>query len=197
VTLDDTELDPIDERAAPLVTAVGRLVLGAAALEKVLLVDIVMRDFHHAGRWRDELAQELSDLEGRPAGKLLDRVRSLGIPVELADRVGEVIRRRNWVVHHLMEDIKVVVALQTGEGMDEVVADIERIAIDCQQVVDELALVAFPTLEAAIGMTLPQLADRLGSIDLASIDDLQTRQQVEFARVLRDVLNWEPKPGSG
>jgi hypothetical protein len=40
---DDSKLDPIDERAVPLVLAIGRLVLGAAALEKVLLVDIVMR----------------------------------------------------------------------------------------------------------------------------------------------------------
>jgi hypothetical protein len=160
--VDDFELDSIDERAVPLVLAVGRLALGAAALEKVLLVDIVMRDFHLAGRWRDELMQELSELQGRSAGKLLGRLRELGISADVAERVDKVIRARNRVVHHLMEDVKVARAMQTGDGMEEVVADIDRIAIDCQQVVNELTLVAFPNMEAALGMTLPELAERVG-----------------------------------
>jgi hypothetical protein len=193
---DDSELDPVDERAVPLVIAIGRLVLAAAALEKVLLVDIIVRDFHLGGQWREELVRELDELERHPAGKLLGRLRELGISADVAERIDHVIRRRNRVVHHLMEDVKVAVALQTGGGMDEVVADIDRIAIDCQQVVNELALVAFPAMESAIGMTLPQLADRLGSIDLSAIEDLETRQQVEFARILRDALNWEPQPES-
>jgi hypothetical protein len=178
------------------VLAIGRLVLGAAALEKVLLVDIVVREFHRDGGWRDEMVQELSDLEGRPAGKLLDRLRGFGIRPELADRVADVIRRRNRVVHHLMEDVKVATALQTGEGVEEIVADIDGIAIDCQQVVNELTLVAFPSLEEAIGKTLPELADDLGSIDPSSIEDMQMRQGVEFARVLRDAVNWERRSGS-
>jgi hypothetical protein len=194
--IDNSELDPVDERAVPLVLAIGRLVLGAAALEKVLLVDIVMRDFQRAGKWRDEFVQELSELEGRSAGKLLGRLRDLGIPANLADHVDKVIRQRNRVVHHLMEDVKVAKAMQTGDGMEEVVADIDGVAIACQQVVNELTLVAFPNMEAAIGMTLPELAERIGQIDPATIEDPQTRQQVEFARVMRDALNWEPKPES-
>jgi hypothetical protein len=195
-TIDDSELDPIDERAVPLVLAVGRLVLGAAALEKVLLVDIITRHFHLDGGWRDEFMAELDDLEKRPAGKLLGRLRDLGIPADLAERIGHVIRRRNQVVHHLMEDVKVTIALQIGDGMEDAVTDIDRIAIDCQQVVNELTLVAFPNMEAALGMTLPELAERIGQLDLAAIEDPQLRQQVEFARVLRDALTWEPESES-
>ncbi len=195
-TIDDSELDPVDERWVPLVLAIGQLVLGAAALEKVLLVDIIMRDLHHSGRWRDEFVHELSELEGHSAGRLLGRLRELGIPDDLAERVSNVIRQRNRVVHHLLEEKEVAVAMQTGEGMEKIVADIERVSIDCQQVVNQLILVAFPAMETAIRMTLPELADRLAAIDLAAIEDPQLRQQVEFAQVLRGALNWKPEPGS-
>ena len=194
--LDDSKLDPPDEQAVPLLLAIGRLVLGAAALENVLLVDIVMREFHREGQWRDELVQELSELEGRPAGKLLERLRGLGISVELADRIFGVISRRNRVIHHLMKDPEVSVALETGEGMEKVVGDIDRIATDCQQIVNELIVVAFPSLEAAFGMTLGELANALGSIDLDTIEDPNLRQQLQAARVMRDALSWEPKPES-
>jgi hypothetical protein len=194
--VDGSELDSPDERAVPLLLAIGRLVLGAAALENVLLVDIVMREFHREGQWRDELVQELSELEGRPAGKLLERLRGLGISGELADRIFDVISRRNRVIHHLMKDPEVSVALETGEGMEKVVADIDRIATDCQQSVNELIVVAFPSLEAAFGMTLAELANALGSIDLDTIEDPNLRQQLHAARVMREALNWEPKHDS-
>jgi hypothetical protein len=83
MTIDDSQLDPEHGHAAPLLMAVGRLVLAGAALENVLLVDIAMRDIDRAGTVRDELGRELSELEGRPAGKLLERLRNLGIPDEL------------------------------------------------------------------------------------------------------------------
>jgi hypothetical protein len=55
--IDDSMLDAIDKRLTPLVKAISRAVLGAAALEKVLLVDFL----HLSGRERGlrvELEQE-------------------------------------------------------------------------------------------------------------------------------------------
>ncbi len=194
MSFDDSTLDPVPELAVPLLLAIGRLVLGAAALEKILLVDIVTRELHRDGAWRDEFVQELTDLQRRPAGKLLDRLRGLGISDKLAERIGEVIARRNRVVHHLMEDGKVGLAMHTGAGLEEIVADIESIAVECQQIVNQLVVVAFPELEAAIGMTAPELADALASIDPATIADPNVRAQLQAARVLRDALRWEQKP---
>jgi hypothetical protein len=196
MTVDDSELDPVHEHAAPVVIAVGRLVLGGAALEKVLLVDIITRDIHRAGTLREELGLELAELEGRGAGKALGRLRELGIPDELADRILEVIQGRNRVVHHLMEQPGVALALSTGEGVEGVVADIDRIAVNCQRVINELIVVAFPSLEGAFGMTLPQIAEAIGSIDPASIDNPHIRQHVQGAQVVRDLLYSEPKPPS-
>jgi hypothetical protein len=196
VTFDDSTLDPVPERAVPLLLAIGRLVLAAAALEKVLLVDIVTREFRRPGAWREEFVQELSDLQGRPAGKLLERLRGLGIPPELAERIGNVIPKRNRVVHHLMEDRAVNAALVSGEGIEQIAADIDRISIDCQQLANELTLVAFPELEQAIGMSLPELASALSSINPDTIEDPNVRTQLHAARVLRDALSWERQPGS-
>jgi hypothetical protein len=56
--INDSMLDAIDKRLTPLVKAISRAVLGAAALEKVLLVDFL----HLSGRERGlrvELEQEL------------------------------------------------------------------------------------------------------------------------------------------
>jgi hypothetical protein len=194
LTIDDSELDPVDEQAAPLVLAVGRLVLGAAMLEKVLLVDIISRDVQQEGTVREELGRELAELEGKPGGVLLKRLRKLGIPPDLADRVNKVIQRRNRVVHHLLEEPGVVLAMHTGEGIEKIVADIDSVAIDCQQVVNELTLVVFPTLLNALGTTLPELADRLGSIDPSTIEQPAFRQQVEAAQTLRGLFKWKPEP---
>jgi hypothetical protein len=54
----------------------------------------------------------------------------------------------------------------------------------------------FPRLEAALVMTLAQIAKATSWIDPASIDDPQIRQQVKAAQVLRDLLYSEPKPPS-
>jgi hypothetical protein len=174
--VDDSQLDPMDESLVPLAVAVGRLVLGAAALEKVLLVDIVMRLFH-SNPLAEELAAELTD------------------PAELARRVEKAIEGRNRVVHHLMEDASVAVALASGEGLHQVIADIDAIAVECQQVINELVVVAFPTLEKDLGKTLPELVEMVGTIDPETMTDPAVRQQIEFARAIRSAVDWErPQP---
>jgi hypothetical protein len=56
--IDDSALDPIDERLLPLAQSIGRAVLGAAALEKILLVDFAHRYGTQRGL-RQELEREL------------------------------------------------------------------------------------------------------------------------------------------
>src|SRR5262249_49910227 len=99
------------DHTAPLLTAVGRLVLAGAALEDVLRVGILMRAVNREGTVREEVGRELTELEGRGAGKALKRLRELGIPQELGDRILEVIQGRNRVVHHLMRQPGVELAL--------------------------------------------------------------------------------------
>src|SRR3979411_2896131 len=99
--INDSMLDAIDKRLTPLVKAISRAVLGAAALEKVLLVDFL----HLSGRERGlrvELEQELSELERRSAGSLLGTLRGLGLGVALAARIESVVHRRNQLIHHFM-----------------------------------------------------------------------------------------------
>ena len=38
-------------------------------------------------------------------------------------------------------------------------ADIDQVAVNCHRVINELIVVAFPRLEAALGMTLAQIAE--------------------------------------
>jgi hypothetical protein len=170
--------------------------LGAAALENPLLVGILMRLTMAGPEGVEELEGELATLERNPAGVLLRRLRELGIPDELSERIDKAIKGRNRVVHHLMHDPKVAVALETGERMNEIVAEIDRITIDCQQLVNELSLAASPNLGVALGKTLPELAQLLASIDLDTIEDPQIRTAVQFARAMRDALDWEKKPGA-
>lgn len=62
--------DEVDRRAAPFVAAIGEAVIGAAALEKVLLADIGTRQLLDKDA-HDEFARDLSDLERAPGGRLL------------------------------------------------------------------------------------------------------------------------------
>jgi len=57
--------EEVDRRAAPFVAAIGEAVIGAAALERVLLADIGARRLQDQSTYA-ALAQDLSDLENAP-----------------------------------------------------------------------------------------------------------------------------------
>jgi hypothetical protein len=177
------DLDPIEPRLEPLIQAIGRAVLAAAALEKVLVIDIISRHAEREGL-SEHLDAQLSALESRSAGKLLGTLRELGIPGELAGRIDAVILRRNQVVHHFMEDPDVLRAFATGEGLDEVVERTDRLAADCQSIVNELGGPAFAGVEAALGATVPELIRLLQSAELDGIEDDAVRKQLESIRAL-------------
>lgn len=64
-----------DERAVPLLHAIGRVVWAAAALEKVLLLEIARLQYERDGVFPREV--ELAKLELARAGRLLKQLRDL------------------------------------------------------------------------------------------------------------------------
>jgi hypothetical protein len=176
-----SELDPVDKKLAPLAQAIGRAVLGAAALEKVLLVDIARRRAESEGLTL-RLGQQLSRLELQPAGELLRTLRELGIPSDVANRIEEVIGRRNNLVHRFMEDREVAAVFMTGEGTDRIVERVDKLAADCQRLINEIGPSAFSGVEGVLGATLPELLAMAKSADLDAIEDDQLRAQLRWAR---------------
>jgi hypothetical protein len=166
MALDDSRLDPMDEEFALLAQSIGRAVMGAAALEKVLLVDIVNRMAQ-----REELEQELRELERRPGGKLLEKLRQLGLDIEMAARIQAAIVRRNTLIHHYMEEPEVMAALMTGAGIDALVRDVDSLAVECQQIVNLIAPDAFAGLQQFLGANLPQILHALTALDLDLVED--------------------------
>jgi hypothetical protein len=175
------ELDSADERLRPLLEAIGRAVLGAATLEKMLLVDIAQRRVTKDG-FDDELSHTLSELEAQPAGRLLQHLRELGIAPELAGRINEVLKRRNRLVHHFLEDPEVLEAIWGNVSVDPFVDRVDELAADCQRLVNEIGPLAFSGAEKALGVELPELAQSLMRIDPESVEDEELRSQVESLR---------------
>jgi hypothetical protein len=183
MALDDSRLDPMDEEFALLAQSIGRAVMGAAALEKVLLVDIVNRMAQREEQ-REELDRELRELERRPGGKLLEKLRQLGLNTEMAARIQAAIVRRNRLIHHYMEEPEVMAALMTGAGIDALVGDVDSLAVECQQIVNLIAPDAFAGLQQFLGANLPQLLHALTALDLDLVEDPTLRQQLATLKEL-------------
>jgi hypothetical protein len=183
MALDDSRLDPMDEEFALLAQSIGRAVMDAAALEKVLLVDIVNRMAQREEQ-REELDRELRELERRPGGKLLEKLRQLGLNTEMAARIQAAIVRRNRLIHHYMEEPEVMAALMTGAGIDALVGDVDSLAVECQQIVNLIAPDAFAGLQQFLGANLPQLLHALTALDLDLVEDPTLRQQLATLKEL-------------
>jgi hypothetical protein len=179
--MDDSKPDPIDPKLLPLMQSLGRAVLGAAVLEKILLVDIARRHTEQEGL-SERLAQLMTELEPRPAGDLLQVLRRLGLREELAERIRALIRRRNYLVHRFTQDPEVMAAFITGSGLETIVGRIDDFAIDTQQLINEIAPPAFAGAEAVFGISLTGLLEMAASIDLNQIEDQELRAQLLLAR---------------
>jgi hypothetical protein len=180
----DDELGDVDERVAPLVIAIGRAVLGAAALEKVLLVDIARRVVERDG-FEEQLRTQLERLERRPAGDLLATLRDLGIAEDLATRIHDVIQRRNRLVHRFMEEPAAVAAMQ-GREIAPVVETVDAIARDCQTIINELAPSAFSRVLSMFRKTPAELVEQLRGPDPTALGDPALRRQLEVICALCD-----------
>jgi hypothetical protein len=175
------ELDPVDERVAPIVLALGRTVLGASALEKLLLVELTQRRAKSGGL-TEELSRQIAELERRPAGELLRALRELGIEQELATRIAGVIERRNRLVHGAIADPIIARPFATGEGVDEAVDYIDALGADIQAIINEIGPGAFSGAEAALGHSMRELLEAAKAIDLDQIEDPGLRGELDWIR---------------
>ena len=92
-----------DGEATRLLVALGRVVLAVSSLEKSLELEltrllIVTRAAQTRGT--DRSVPELPPgIENMTAGQLLKRLRGLGLPAHLDERIGDVINRRNQLAN--------------------------------------------------------------------------------------------------
>lgn len=167
-----------DEKAAPLLHAVGRAVWAIGALEKTLLLEYARLQAESAGLG-PEVERELSRLERLSAGALRKELQKFDLPGDLDERIGSAIQRRNRLIHHHFEDPELVRAITTGEGIAAVVERVNRLALDCGELAVELSLVAAPRLEAVLGMSRSEMVKLLQSVDPSTVEDVHERQQLE------------------
>jgi hypothetical protein len=185
-----------DEGVDALLRAVGRLVWGANLLETVLRLLVIHLREERDGEY--PAGEEFARLEEASAGRLLGLLRGLHIPADLEARIGEVIDRRNEVVHHMFEMPEMVTAIVGGEGMDAVVGQIEQVALDCGSIGVELFTVAGAALEAKVGKTPAELAEMLAQVPLEAVEDVRSRRQLESIRALSGVdltFPWQAESG--
>jgi hypothetical protein len=170
----------LEERLAPLFRAAGSVVLHSAVLETLLLTDIVQR-CAHADDSELDLVALIEELEGRSMGRLAGRLRMLGIDPALADRLADVVHRRNRVVHHLLKDPSVLRAVFKGEGMDEVVTSVEQVAADCRAVGAEIVSSAFAGMESLFTEPVADTIEKVQKLEIQQDDPESLKELAAFA----------------
>lgn len=185
-------IDEPDERSDPLLRAMGQLVWGASALEKVLLLVIALLCAERDGEFPSP--KKLAQLEHAPAGALFRELKTLDLPADLDRRIADAIDRRNRVIHRAVEDPEIVRAIVGGESIDPVVKRVQQTAIDCGQIAVELQAVASPRLEKMLGKTQNELLALLAAVNLETVGDVRSREQLEAIQALGDTdltLPWQ------
>jgi hypothetical protein len=165
-----------DEASAPLLTAVGRVVWAAAALEHSLLLELLRLYLERQGELP---ARAIARFERLPAGPLLTELRRMDLPGDLAERIGSAVARRNALIHHPIEDARLVRAIAHGEGVEDALAAVERLALDCGELAVELFTVAAQRLEAHTGVSREQMMQLLLTLDPQAAGDERDRRRIE------------------
>jgi hypothetical protein len=187
-----------DEAALPLIVALGRLVLGAAVLEKALQLEVVRAHYERAHASKDPgeygLGKVLMETERLTSGQARSQLDVLGIPEELNERIRSAVARRNALLHRPLEDADLARAIGTGEGLDEVVERIERLALDCGELGVELERFAGNRLTDILGMSRTEIAQLVADLDLSTVDNPQMRAQLEAVKASGINLAQHPFP---
>jgi hypothetical protein len=179
--------DP-DEAAAPLLMAIGRAVFCVAGLENALQMEVsrlLLAQAVAAGQPLDE--RRLSALDTETVGRLLSRLRELGLPPEVDARIGAVVNRRNALVHHLYEDPQLLMAFAGRDKEDAALRQLERLAIDAAELTVELHLYAVPKLEEMLGMSLGQMVDAIRAADTSALRAPRDQRRLEALRAFGDL----------
>jgi double-stranded uracil-DNA glycosylase len=184
----------LDEPAILLLTALGQVIVAAAALEGNLRLELARLLFAaQTGREVAEgktFGEQVAELETLTAGRLLGRLREQGLPEDLERRIDDVISRRNRLVHHLFEDPQLVMAIAGSKESDDAVGELQQLALDCAALSVELQLFALPKIEALLGASKEELLDFVLSLDPAQIQPQAEREQVEAIQALGGSADW-------
>lgn len=184
----------LEEPAIPFLTALGQVVVAAAALEGNLRLELAGLLFAaHAGRegtGGKTLREQAAELETLTAGQLLRRLREQGLPEGLERRIDDAVSRRNRLVHHLFEDPQLVRAIVRTEAADDAVGQLQQLALDCAALSVELQLFALPKIEALMGASKEELLDFVLSLDPAQIQQQAEREQLEAIQALGTAADW-------
>jgi hypothetical protein len=174
------------DRENLIAQAIGHTVVAAASFEKALLAEIYRRQLD-----ADLPIDEVEDrFDSAPGGLLLRKLREQGLEPALADRIESVLKRRNGLVHGVIEDLDVIRAMSSGENIKDVVASIEELGSDCLAVSRELQHSLATFVEARHGVSLDSLAVALLRADLSEVPDPEQRATLEMARALIELAGW-------
>jgi hypothetical protein len=172
-----------DEEGQSVMRALGRAIVSAASLESALKLQL--------GAFSDEATADSSvaavdvyqaqrdRLDRLTAGQLLGELRRRGFPPELLERVADAIKRRNQLVHRILQDDEIVQAVSEGNGLDQVIARIEQLVRDCFELATELYTVTIRILEEVTGKSAVELGHILTQADPSMIDDPHGRAWLE------------------
>ena len=175
-----------DELFEPLALALGHLVLGMAFLEKAMLTDLIQRQVVRGGAEAVFGRGLVTELERRPAGKLLSNLRELGYEEELAERIADVIRERNHFIHHLYADPEFMRAWAQRKGIEEIVLRVEALATRLHELTRELEPAVTAGLNEMFGCSPVDLLDQIKQIDPNELDDAGIRGQLEALQEFPD-----------
>jgi hypothetical protein len=97
----------------------------------------------------------------------------------LAERIGSAVARRNALIHHPIEDAHLARAIAHGEGVEDALEAVERLALDCGELAVELFTVAAQRLEAHTGVSREQMMQLLLTLDPQAAGDERDRRRIE------------------
>jgi hypothetical protein len=193
-----------DERATPLLLAMGRVVTAVAGLEwhlKLELARFVTERVAAEGladqAQHNKLDKELASLRKLTGGKALNKLRKFGLPTDLDERISGVIDRRNRFVHHIMEDPVVMPAAVTGKGVGTAVAQLERLALDAMELAVELHVFAADKLTALFGTTRATMIEDLLQVNPATVADPNERALLEMIQAVSADVDLTDLPFEG
>lgn len=178
-----------------LSVAIGRAVVGAAALEGALRLEIarLLHAQETVGRVdQSSLPDELWKLDRETGGTLLGRLRKLGLPVDLYDRILSAVERRNQIVHRPFDDPELARAIAGTGNVEDVAKRIERLALDCGELAVELDMFAIPKVIEMSGMSLTEIVDALKTADPETFGGFRDRKQLEAVQAFLEVHDFVP-----
>lgn len=173
----------LDEQAVPFLAALGRAVVGVAALEANLRMELARLLAIEHGSDDGRLMKELARIERLTGGQLLGELRKHGLPEDLEARIDEAVERCNQVVHRLFEQPDVIEALASGPGRHALIDRIDQLSLDCGSLAVELQTFALSRLEDATGRSSAELLDLVLAADPASLDGVE-RSKLEKAQAI-------------